>query len=149
MKWIKSHKSESVIIGISIMMLVFILIFVKIFFFSSGKDAYGDRLDGIDDVKISGDKLGKIETELKKNASVTQTESHIEGRVIHFIITVKGEADLGSMKQNTDAILDDFSKKEKEFYDIEVYLISDGESTVYPNIGYKSKTADTFSWIGG
>lgn len=149
MKWIKSHKTESVIIGISIMMLLFILIFLKIFFFSSGKDAYGDRLDGIENVKISSDKLDKIGVELKKNDSVTKTESHIEGKVINFLVTVKADAEIGAMKQNTEVILDDFSKKEKEFYDIEVYLITEGESTVYPTIGYKGKSSSTFTWING
>lgn len=147
MKWIQSHKLESTVIGISVLLFIFILIFVKIFFFSSGHNAYGDRLDGIEDVKLNQDKLGKIESELQKNDLIEKIESHVTGKIVNFMVQVNGGADFNQIKEEINHILDNFNDKEKDFYDMQVYIITKGESSMYPQIGYKGKNSSSFTWM--
>lgn len=145
MSWIQTHKKESIIIGISIIMLISILVFLKIFFFSSGSNVYGDRLEDISSVKISNDKLKKIENELSENVEIEKADIYITGRVINFYINVTGDAAFDALKQYAIRSIDNFSSKEQELYDIQFYFI--GESETYPAIGYKGKDSGEFTWI--
>lgn len=147
MKYVKTHKAESIIGGIFLLMIIFILIFTKIFFFSSGNNDYGDRLDGIDAVKISGDKLDKIAVTLKKDTQIQKVESNITGKIINFMVTVDGSSNAEAVQAKVNTILDDFSTKEKEFYDIQVFLVSSSDETSYPAIGYKGKDSKELLWI--
>lgn len=147
--FVKTHKTESIIIGICIMMLLFILIFTKIFFFSEKSDDYGTRLEGIDAVTISKDKLDKLAIDLKKEESITNVETNLAGKIINILVTVKGDAPIETMKNKASESLENFSKKEIEFYDIQVFLMSEEVSTVYPTIGYKGKSSTTLLWIQG
>lgn len=143
--WIQAHKKESVIIGISMIMLIFILVFFKIFFFSSSSNVYGDRLEDISGAKINNDKLKKIENELSENVEVEKADVYITGRVINLYINVAGEVSLDTLKQLAVSSVDNFSSKEQELYDIQFYFI--GESETYPAIGYKGKDGGEFTWI--
>ncbi|MDD3341476.1 MAG: hypothetical protein PHN72_04755 [Bacilli bacterium] len=146
-RYVKTHKVESTIGGIFLLMLIFLLIFIKIFFFSSGNNTYGDRLEGIDKVKISEDKLDKIAVALKGDASIQKVESHITGKIINFTVTVNADANIDQMRTKAGTILEDFSNDENEFYDIQVFLVSSDDATSYPTIGYKGKGTTELLWI--
>lgn len=145
MSWIQTHKKESIIIGISVLLLISILLFLKIYFFSSGGNVYGDRLDDIQSVKINKDKLQKIENELTENASIEKVDAFITGRVINLFLNVTGDASLDDLKTFVTSSVDNFSSKEQELYDIQIYFVGEGET--YPAIGYKGKENGEFTWV--
>ena len=51
-------------------------------------------------------------------------------------------------KEHTNLVVDSFSKSEKKFYDLQIYLEEENpnEESKYPKIGYKHKTKDEFVW---
>jgi len=146
-KFIKTHKAETIIASICLLMVIFILIFIKIFFLADSGDNYAGRLDGIEKVKINNDKLEKIKTEIKKENGIISTDSNLEGRIINFLITVESDQNIDNMKSKAIIIMDNLSNKEKEFYDIQIYLVTKEKSEIYPNIGYQSKGSSNIVWV--
>lgn len=148
MKYFKKHKVELICLIIFIVLILGCLgIFLMLWFGGSG-EVYGNRLEGIEKVPISEGYLNDIEKALKENASVTKVNSHIEGRLINFMITVDDDTSISSSKELSKIVKDNFTESELKFYDIQVYVLDSGtnETSTYPIIGYKHKTTEDFVW---
>lgn len=148
MKYFKKHKVELICLIIFIVLLLGCLgVFLMLWFGGSG-EVYGNRLEGIEKVPVSEGYLNDIENALKENASVTKVSSHIEGRLINFMITVNDDTSISSSKELSKIVKDNFTESELKFYDIQVYVLDSGanETSTYPIIGYKHKTTEDFVW---
>ena len=148
MKYFKKHKVELTCLIIFIVLLLGCLgVFLMLWFGGSG-EVYGNRLEGIEKVPVSEGYLNDIEKALKENASVTKVISHIEGRLINFMITVNDDTSISSSKELSKIVKDNFTESELKFYDIQVYVLDSGanETSTYPIIGYKHKTTEDFVW---
>ena len=142
--FIKTHKKKCIIGGI-IFLIVFLIIIIWLFIiplFSNNK--YGDRLDGIEEHKISSSTIDDIEDTLKENDKVINVDYHNEGRILNFDITVSNDMSQDDAKKLGEVILDKISNKNKKYYDISVSVDTKEDNENYPIIGYKHKTRDDF-----
>ena len=142
--FIKTHKKKCIIGGI-IFLIVFLIIIIWLFIiplFSNNK--YGDRLDGIEEHKISSSTIDDIEDTLKENDKVINVDYHNEGRILNFDITVSNDMSQDDAKKLGEVILDKISNKNKKYYDITVSVDTKEDNENYPIIGYKHKTRDDF-----
>lgn len=144
--FLKTHKKQCMIGGI-VFLVLFILIMTWLFIvpvFSNNK--YGDRLDGIEKHKISSDTVNDIESSLKENDKVNDVTYDNEGRILNFIITVSNDMSTEDAKKLGDTILDKISDDDKEYYDIQILIDTEGDNDNYPIAGYKHKTEDNFDY---
>lgn len=142
----KTHKKQCMIGGIAFL-VIFFLILIWLFIvpvFSNNK--YGDRLDGIEDHKISSDTVKDIENSLKENDKVTDVTYNNEGRILDFIITVSNDMSTEDAKKLGDTILDKISDDDKKYYDIQILIDTEEENENYPIAGYKHKSEDNFTY---
>ena len=142
----KTHKKQCMIGGIAFL-VIFFLILIWLFIvpvFSNNK--YGDRLDGIEDHKISSDTVKDIENSLKENDKVTDVTYNNEGRILDFIITVSNDMSTEDAKKLGDTILDKISDDDKKYYDIQILIDTEEENDNYPIAGYKHKSEDNFTY---
>ena len=142
----KTHKKQCMIGGIAFL-VIFFLILIWLFIvpvFSNNK--YGDRLDGIEDHKISSDTVKDIEDSLKENDKVTDVTYNNEGRILDFIITVSNDMSTEDAKKLGDTILDKISDDDKKYYDIQILIDTEEENDNYPIAGYKHKSEDNFTY---
>ena len=142
----KTHKKQCMIGGIAFL-VIFFLILIWLFIvpvFSNNK--YGDRLDGIEDHKISSDTVKDIENSLKENDKVTDVTYNNEGRILDFIITVSNDMSTEDAKKIGDTILDKISDDDKKYYDIQILIDTEEENDNYPIAGYKHKSEDNFTY---
>lgn len=142
----KTHKKQCMIGGIAFL-VIFFLILIWLFIvpvFSNNK--YGDRLDGIEDHKISSDTVKDIENSLKENDKVTDVTYNNEGRILDFIITVSNDMSTEDAKKIGDTILDKISDDDKKYYDIQILIDTEEENENYPIAGYKHKSEDNFTY---
>ena len=149
MKFIKKHIYA--ILGISAVIVVLMLALISIIGFlypDDKKDLYGNRLDGMDSVKLSDDKMNHAIQEVEKTGKIESMTYNRKGRIINFHIDVKKEIDVVTAKAFSDVILKNFSEKEKTYYDIQIFITckNDDASELYPIIGYKHKTSVAFKW---
>lgn len=134
----------SIIIGIII--ILFVLIF-KLFFVDSNKDVYGNRLDGINKVKIGENQISDIKEQINSYDEVNSVEYDLKGRLINIIIELKDKTDLNNSKSFINKCLEVLDEEQKQYYDIQVFLISENEKQEnYPAIGYKNKNSNDFAW---
>ncbi len=137
----KKHKKK-IILGIVILFLLSLIYLILTMLPNSSKSLYGNRLDGIEDVKITDKDLSKIDKKLKEVEGVKEVDSDIKGRLINFNVKVDDGIDLSINDQLEPIITDSFDKEELKYYDLQLF-IKNKEKTI---IGYKHKTSDKFVW---
>lgn len=147
-KWILNNKKWSIVLGLLFILFIFLIFAVKDLFFSDDGNVYGSRLEGIENVTISNEKLTDIVNELEGKNNVISTIARVQGRIVYITIDVNKETSMGDAKNLADIALENFSKEEKEYYDFEFFLtqkeVSDSES--YPTTGTKHKSVEKIVW---
>lgn len=141
MKFIKKNKKK-IIIGLIILFVLLIVYVVWTMLPNSSKSLYGDRLDGIDDVKIADKDLNKIASELEEIDGVKEVNGDIKGRLINFNVKVDDSVSSSISDSLEPIVLDGFNKEELEYYDLQIFI----NEKEYSIIGYKHKTNDKFVW---
>lgn len=114
---------------------------------SAGKPVYGNRLDGIEEVRIDDDKKEKIVKSLEEKSFVTHASVKINGKIINVIVKVKDETTPATARALNTTVTKNLSEKELSFYDVQLFLTSENEkSKNYPIIGYKSASDAKFTF---
>ena len=145
MKYVKKNKKTFIVIGI-FLLFVILLIPIKIAFFpNNGKALYGDRLDGIEKVKITDSQLKKVKTTLKDQPIVDAT-ARVSGKTVEITITVEAEVSLDVAKDIGAKAIEPFKKDQKEYYDFQIFVTKENESDQFPIIGYKHHKLDKITW---
>ena len=144
-KMLWRHKLLSMICLVAFIIIVILLyIFASIFVGSNGK--YGHRLDGIRSVELSKKELSNISDSIDKNEIVKSSSVRVEGKIVYTDIDFKENANKDKAKEVSKSVLDEFSDKEKDFYDFEFVLSQEGEKG-FKLTGTKSPKNKTISWI--
>lgn len=147
MDFIKKHKKAIIVLVVILILLILLFSFLSIFMIDSKEDEYGNRLDGIENVKIGDDTVSKLESELGALEEIEKVEYRLQGRLIYISFKVKDGVSIDTAKEISTKILDYFDEKEKAYYDIQVIISSSNEeSEGYPFMGYKHKTEETIVW---
>lgn len=149
MNFIKTHKKEFALLVVAGVIVIFCVVLFAIVWFQGSKETYGDRLEGIEDVELSDGYIKDIIDIIKKDRDyVTKVTYNLEGKLLSFLVTVKDETSLEEAKTIGDLIIPNLTKKELEFYDIQLYLLDSNtnKESKYPVIGYKHKTSEEFVW---
>ena len=144
MKFIKEHTSLVVAIAVFLLALIGFFILKSVLFPGEAKAIYGNRLEGIEKVKISDATKKKITDKLADKTS--KAEVRVAGKLIYIDMTVVGDVDVNGAKGLANSALEEFTDAEKSFYDIQAIISSDSNTTQFPIIGYKHHTKSAFTW---
>ena len=143
----RSNKYTMIAIGIFIAGLLILFLIYKVAFPNSGAPVYGDRLEGIEEVKISNEELEALAEELDKKEMVTEADAYISGRIIKTIVIVKKDTKAEDAKTLSKLVYNYFDKEYQDFYDYEIFIKNeDDKAKGYPIIGYKSNDNTSFSY---
>lgn len=158
MKFIK--KNKLIFTFIVIFLIIFIVGFIVIrgiLYPNNGKSAYGDRLEGIENYKISDEIINNIKKDLV-SGSVKEVTYRLQGKIINFEFKLLDGTGLEDAKAVASKVLDYFDDSYKSYYDIQIYLTSETmedslddegniiSKSVYPIMGYKHKNSNSFVW---
>lgn len=147
---VSRHKILSMICLLAFV-IILILIYVFCSIFVGGNNKYGHRLDGIEEVEISGEILKSVSDDLEKKNEVDSADVRIQGKIVYVDIIYTKDVSEDKAKEIATSTLDSFSKEEKEFYDFEYILTQvigdDGEDNGFKITGTKSPKIDSISWI--
>lgn len=147
---IKSHK---LLFTICLLAFIIVVIFFYIFFsvFIGGTDKYGNRLDGIEKVKIETKQKEEAVQFLEDKDEVVDASVRVQGKIIYIHIVYKSDVSLDRAKTIANEVLDKFDKDEKAFYDIGYYLTQEKkegeEANGFMVTGSKNAKLDSISWI--
>ena len=146
MKFIKSHKTLCIILAI---IIIFLVAGMALFFKlspDSSKDAYGTRLTDIEKYPIDQERMQAMSTEFQELDGVQSVNYTVNGRRINITIKLGAEVQKETAIQYANKTLEYFTDEIKSYYDMQIFLITDEESEIYPIIGSKHKTRSTYVW---
>lgn len=139
--------------AICLLAFIIIIIMMYVFFnvFIGGNGKYGNRLKGIEAVELSEKELTKVEKTIEEKEEVTSASVRVQGKIIYIHIELNRSTSLNRAKEIAVTSLDEFSKKEKEFYDFGYSLTQVKEEGKddkgYVVTGTKNAKLDSISWI--
>ena len=148
LNFIRKHKLLVLLIILLIILLVFC---VKVFLIFNDKDEvaiYGERLKGVEKVTIDADKYTKNLTKKLAEQAKSVTVRR-QGRILNVIIDVKDEVNRDGARALANQSVEEFTDKEKEYYDIQIFLKKTGnteDKAQFPLIGYRHHTQDGINW---
>jgi hypothetical protein len=105
-----------VCVGISTALLL------KYFYF--GVDSkYGDRLDGIEEVLITDDRIEKLDEMIREDSTIEDSQILVTGKIIYIRMAFNKSGTLTDGQNLAVKVLNEFSDKEKDFYDFQFTLV--------------------------
>lgn len=143
-----SNRVFVILMAVSFLCLALILGVFVVYFLSQNNDsAYGNRLNGIESVKITDDKLSEIKKSIEENDNVDHASLRIKGKIVYVNIYVKEEK-IDDSKNIAIKSLEKFDEEQKSVYDIlfAIDLVGDSEETVYPIMGSKKSDNTIITW---
>ena len=136
------------IILMSLVIICFVLIgtiLFQCFYVGGNKDKYGDRLEGIEKVKLDVKDIESkiVAEEIVKKATVTVT-----GKIVYFDIKFDVPTTLVEAQSIAQKSLDYFKDEEKKFYDFHYTLKEDSteEAEGFLISGAKNKNGSGLVW---
>ena len=134
-----------------VVLLVFIVLVFGFFIaynaiFVNNQSKYGDRLDGIENVKIT-DKIKKEIVDNVGSLQITKSVSvNVSGKTINVVVKVNDDIDVGKAKEVDGKVIEKLSDEAKKFYDIQILISKDTDDAKFPIVGYRHHTKDYVSW---
>ena len=139
-------KNKKLVIIGSIIILI-ILLFVFITVVSGNKSVYGSRCSDSDNYEISSKTIKKAKETIKTIDKVNDIDIYTKLCSVKIIINLSEDVDIETVKNMSNELLKDFSKKELKYYDFSLYVTSDNkDSEVYPINVTRHNSKDSFAW---
>lgn len=144
MEFIKKH-------GIAIIFIVILLLLAGLVVYivlPTNGNSYGNRLNNLSKYELTDETVTSITEAIKAADDVNTVTYRRQGRILEFVIDVKDGTTLDISESHAIKILEFISDESLSYFDIQVYLTcsENQTNTTYPMIGYKHKTAASFSW---
>lgn len=141
-----------VVIGCIILTVVMILGYV---ISSSSKSVYGNRLDGIGDVKIDSKMNKDLVSKVQEMDKVSSAKVNVHGKIVYFDIVMSDDASVDDAKNTAIKCLGLFEEDYLNFYDIQFLMTNDKfvnnssqstEDNIFPILGYRKAQKTTITW---
>ena len=148
------RKKKNIIARHKFLFLLCLLAFIVcvmlfyIFFslFIGGNDPYGDRLKGINSVKISSKLKNEVHESLDAIENVSSSSVRVQGKIIYIHINVKENVGLDRAKEIANESLGKFSDEQKKYYDFGFFLKQERENGFIVT-GTKNANSDKIVWL--
>ena len=127
--WIKKNKGLSVILLLAVVFLIVIIVIFVELLVGGSHNKYGNRLDGIDKVKIT-----------------EEVETRLQGRIVYTTIILKSDTSVDKAKEIASNTLDNYTNSELEYYDFSFFLKWKGEEKDTVITGNKHHSLDAITW---
>lgn len=146
-KWINKNKGLSIVLLLTLVLLIFIiLIFVKLLL-GNYSDKYGNRLDGIEEVKINNDTYDGVKNEIMDSGLAEEASVRLQGKIVYTTIVLKSDIGVDKAKELATNTLDNYTSDELTFYDFSYFLKWKGEEEDKVITGNKHHSLDDITWI--
>lgn len=141
--FIVRNKLLSVLLAIFILMFILGLVIIKVFIFPSyGVSKYGNRLQGIDNVKVTDSRFDEVKNSFNSKDGFTISGYRLSGKIIDIYVVADGNISVSDVKSECMKFVSSFSEDELNFYDFQVFVTGFDD----PMIGYKNKNSEGLYW---
>ncbi len=148
-KFYKENRIFVFLMGIVLVCIAIMLIMAtKYVIKSNTNNTYGNRLDGISDVKIDNKMIKEMETSIKEMTKVDSVKINIHGKIVYFDVNFKDDATVDESKGVAVKCRELLKEEYRNFYDMQFLFTKSNskEEDNFPIIGYIKAGATTISW---
>lgn len=144
--WANKNKGFAIIIALGFILFLILLIIFFQMLIGGSSDKYGNRLDGINKVKISNKTFEEVKKEVTDTELVEEVSTRLQGKIVYMTITLKSDTSKDKAKEIASATLDNYSEEELKFYDFSFFLRWKGEEGDTVVTGNKHHSLDSITW---
>ena len=147
-KFVKTHRVFTILMAVVLVCVILIATVLFRLFYDSKKGMYGDRLEGIEKVKLEEKRLNEIEDKIIAEGNILVAECRVQGKIVYTHITFDTAANLDTAKAVAGKVLDNFSDEEKGYYDFHFTLkkTSTEQDAGFLIEGAKNKNGSGLIW---
>ncbi len=149
----KKNKSDNIMLIILILILivcfsVFGVLFYKYFYAGVSSSKYGNRLDGIENFKLSETLEDDINALYTKETSVSTVTVDVIGKIVYVNIEFKESIKTDKAKTLASKALDKIGKENLTYYEVQFILTYNGKekNNNFPIWGSKNANSSKVSW---
>lgn len=144
--WAVKNKAYAVIVGMSLILLIILLIILFELLLGGSSNKYGNRLDGIEDVKISNEVFDKVKSKIDDSSLAEESSTRIQGKIVYTTITLKNDTNKDKAKELAASTLSEYTEDELKYYDFSFFLRWKGEEKDIVVTGNKHHNLDEITW---
>lgn len=146
-KWINKNKGLAILLLLTIIFVIILLIIFIELLIGGSSNKYGNRLDGIDKVKISNETYESVKKEVEDTELVKKVETRLQGKIVYTTIELKDGITVEKAKEIAVNTLDNYSEDELKYYDFSFFLKWKGEEKDTVITGNKHHNLDSITWV--
>lgn len=146
-KWINKNKGLAILLLLTIIFVIILLIIFIELLVGGSSNKYGNRLDGIDKVKISNETYESVKKEVEDTELVEKVETRLQGKIVYTTIELKDGITVEKAKEIAVNTLDNYSEDELKYYDFSFFLKWKGEEKDTVITGNKHHNLDSITWV--
>lgn len=146
-KWINKNKGLAILLLLTIIFVIILLIIFIELLIGGSSNKYGNRLDGIDKVKISNETYESVKKEVEDTELVEKVETRLQGKIVYTTIELKDGITVEKAKEIASNTLDNYSEDELKYYDFSFFLKWKGEEKDTVITGNKHHNLDSITWV--
>ncbi len=145
--FVKKNKLLSILLFLLILIIILALVAIKVLIFPSYKvTKYGNRLDGIESVKLDDSRVEEVKNAFEAVDGFTIDRFRLSGKIVNIYIKADSNISIDKVKSSSMKLVSGFSEDELKFYDFQVFVTGPEDNSNYPMIGYKNKNSEGMDW---
>lgn len=145
--WIKNNKGFATILMLAILLVIILTIIFISLLMGGSSNKYGNRLDGINEVKIKKEVYDGVKEEVMATEAAEEVTVRLQGKIVYTTITLKSDTSVDKAKEIASATLDNYTEEELKFYDFSYFLKWNNEEGSTVITGNKHHNLDTITWV--
>ena len=147
--WMKKNKGFTVIIALAVVLVIILLIIFLSLIKGNSSNKYGNRLDGIEEVKIKKKVYDEVKEEIMATEVVEDVSIRLQGKIVYTTIVLKSDTSADKAKEIASNTLDNYSEEELKYYDFSYFLRWNKEEGMTVITGNKHNNMDSITWVKG
>lgn len=145
--WAMKNKTLAIVVFLAIVLFIILLVIMLELLLGGSSNKYGDRLDGIDKVKIENKTYDEVKEEVLGTDLVDDVSIRLQGKIVYTTIVLKSDTTSDKAKEIASNTLDNYSEEELSFYDYSFFLEWKGEDGNTVITGNKHHNLDAIAWV--
>ena len=147
--WIKNNKGFVVIILLALVLVIILTIIFISLLKNNSSSKYGNRLDGIEEVKIAKKVYDGVKEEIMATDLAEEATVRLQGKIVYTTIVLKADTQVDKAKEIASNTLDNYTEEELKYYDFSYFLRWNTEEGMTVITGNKHNNMDSITWIKG
>lgn len=145
-KFFKENKVFVIMMLIVLVCLIIIGSLLLVYFYQGkNENPYGNRLNDVENVKITPTETADIEHKILENKEVEAIKIEVYGKIIYLNYTFVAGTKLDAAKSKAILSLDEFSEEIQKLYEFQ-FSIKENADAGFITSGAKNSTDETVIW---